>query len=205
MCNKKLFSRGGWTAVLLLAALALTTTVALADLPSTVWPAENNIMYRPIDAGLGIDPYSDQLMDDIKSVMKNNELRIAMGSWTMSNYLVNGSNYQLEDVYVSTGYCPIGQWINDVPFPTDQTVKCTPLTDTDDNTDITDAVHGIEFSFWRISAGSGGVWERNGAGYYECENAGFVFTNSSGGNPMSCSLRGPSLSHTVGLIYPEEL
>jgi PKD repeat protein len=192
-------------AVLVGAAILGLAAGAMADLPASVWPADKNVMYRPIPQGLGINPYSDQLMADIKSMMKHNELRIALGSWTMSNYLINGSNYQLEDVYVSTGYCPIGQWINDVPFPTDQVVKCTPLSDTDDNTDITDAVHGVEYSFWRISADGSGVWQRNSAGYYECENAGFVFTNSSGGNPMSCSLRGPSLSHTVGLIYPEEL
>ncbi len=192
-------------ALLSLGATALFIGAAGADLPSSVWPADKNVMYRPIPSELGIDPYSDQLMADIKKMMKRNELRLALGSWTMSNYLINGSNYQLEDIYVSTGYCPIGQWINDVPFPTDQVVKCTPESDTDDNTDITDALHGVEYSFWRISHDNNGVWQRNAQGYYECENAGFVFTNSSGGNPMSCSLRGPSLSHTVGLIYPEEL
>ena len=205
MTEKMVSVRSGWLLVGLIAAYVLAMTAAFADLPSTVWPAENNVMYRPIPQEWGIDPYSDQLMSDIKSMMKRNEIRLALGSWTMSNYVINGSNYQLEDVYVATGYCPIGQWINDVPFPTDQIVKCTPETDSDDNTDITDAAHGVEYSFWRINHDSNGVWQRNGAGYYECENAGFVFTNSSGGNPMSCSLRGPSLSHTVGLIYPEEL
>ena len=200
------FSRVFWMVAMATAVTTLMVASAVcADLPSSVWPADKNVMYRPIPQELGIDPYSDQLMADIEKMMKNNELRLALGSWTMSNYVINGTNYQLEDIYVSSGYCPIGQWINDVPFPTDQVVKCTPESDTDDNTDITDPLHKLEYSFWRINHDSNGVWQRNAQGYYECENAGFVSTNSSGGNPMSCSLRGPSLSHTVGLIYPEEL
>lgn len=205
MTEKTPLIRTGWLLAILVVACGPAMTTACADLPSTVWPAENNVMYRPIPPEWGIDPNSDQLMSDIQALMKRNQMRLALGAWTMSNYVINGSNYQLEDVYVSSGYCPIGQWINDVPFPTDQTVKCTPLSDTDDNTDITDPVHGVEYSFWRINHDGDGNWVRNAQGYYECENAGFVFTNSSGGNPMACSLRGPSLSHTVGLIYPEEL
>ncbi len=195
----------GLLVVIFAVAAGMAMTAASADLPPGVWPADKNVVYRPIPQDLGIDPYSDQLMADIKKMMKRNEMRLALGSWTMSNYVINGSNYQLEDIYVSSGYCPIGQWINDVPFPTDQVVKCTPESDTDDNTDITDPLHGVEYSFWRISHDGNGAWQRNAQGYYECENAGFVWTNSSGGNPMACSLRGPSLSHTVGLIYPEEL
>ena len=202
---RKLLHRSTMVIVMTLVTILLFGLTASADLPASVWPAENNVMYRPIPQEWGIDPYSDQLISDLESMMGNDQVRLALGDWTMSNYLINGSNYQLEDIYVSTGYCPIGQWINDVPFPTDQVVKCTPESDTDDNTDITDAAHGVEYSFWRIDHDGDGTWVRNSSGYYECENAGFVFTNSSGGNPMSCSLRGPSLSHTVGLIYPEEL
>ncbi len=131
--------------------------------------------------------------------------RFAIGSWTNAVYHINGTNYQLEDIYVSNAWCPMGYWMRDVPVPTDQLIRVTPRRDTDRNLSFHDPIHGMEYSIWRPTTNRDGVWERNAQGYYECENCGFVFTNTSGSNPIACSLRGPSISHSVGLVFPGEL
>jgi len=176
----------------------------LAEPPPSDWPADKSVFLQTIPVDEPIDPYSDQLMQDIEDAISG-QGRFALGSWTMSNYHINGTNYQLEDVYVSNAWCPMGYWMRDVPVPTDQVIRVTPSKDTDRNLSITDTLHGMEYSIWRPESDRFGVWERNNEGYLECENSGIVFTNSSGSNPVACSLRGPSISHTVGLVFPSEV
>ncbi len=63
----------------------------------------------------------------------------------------------------------------------------------------------MEYNFWAITQGSAGEWVRNSSGYYECKNAGTVFTSTSGSNPVGCSMRGPSIAHSIGMVLPGEL
>ncbi len=199
------FSRRSTCLAAVLALAAFVGSAAFsAEPPPSDWPADKCVFQQTIPCDEPIDPYSDQLIQDITDMI-GGQTRLAVGSWTMSVYHVNGTNYQLEDFYVSNAWCPMGYWMRDVPVPTDQTIRVTPNKDTDQNLAIHDPVHGMEYSIWRPAVDRNGVLERNAQGYYECENCGFVFTNTSGSNPIACSLRGPSISHSVGLIYPGEL
>ncbi len=186
-----------------LVGLALYAGAAAAQPEPPDYPADKCVFMQPIPYDEPIDPYSDSLINTLAKHAHYRSIRLRLGEWTMSIYWINGTNYQLEDVYTNTGFCPMGYWVRDVPFPTDQNVVA--CDDTDANTAFIDPVHNMEYNFWAITQGSGGEWVRNASGYYECKNAGAVFTSTSGSNPVGCSMRGPSIAHSIGMVLPGQL
>ena len=203
MTTERLFRSGVLTAVVAIAATMLVAAIASAN-PYDVWPPDKCVFEQMIPYNESIDPYSVQLMTDMQKLIgAKNSTRIALATWTNANYHINGTNYQLEDVYLSNAWQVVGYWMRDVPFPTDQTVRVA-TGDTDQNLSFTDTIHGIEFSMWRPVADNNGVVVRNGSGYYEAENGHFVFTNTSGSGPGT-GPRGCGIAHSVGLMFPEEL
>lgn len=190
--------------VMLFLAAILAASVAHAA-PYDVWPDDKCVFEQMIPYDVALDPYSVELMTDLRDLIgTRNKTRLALSSWTNANYHINGTSYQLEDVYLSNAWHPVGYFLRDVPFPTDQTLRVTPR-DTDHNISMTDVVHGIEYSLWRPKVDSSNVLIRNAAGYYEAENGHYVQLNTSGSSPIACGPRGPSIAHSVGLIFPEEL
>ncbi len=185
-------------------AAAMTAAVAapvFAEAESPDYPAEHCAFLQAIPYDEPIDPNSDVLIQDLQDINPDSRFRIALNEWGMSAYWINGTNYQLEDIYCSEGWCPVGFWMRDVPVPTDQDLNFT--ADADANLSIVDPIHGMEYNFWACNGRD--YWKRNRNGYYECRASGYVFTNTSGSNPVACSMRGPSIAHSIGLCRPGEL
>jgi PKD repeat protein len=203
MKTERLFRSGVLTVVVAIAATMFVVAPVSAT-PYDVWPQDKCVFEQMIPYGEGLDPYSVQLMTDLRDLIgTRSSTRLSLSTWTNANYHINGTNYQFEDVYLSNAWQVCGYWLRDVPFPTDQTLRVAS-GDTDRNISMTDPIRGVEFSLWRPLVDSNSVLKRNASGYYEAENGHFVFTNTSGSSPLATGPRGPAIAHSVGLIFPEE-
>ena len=186
------------------ASTLLFLAAALATPEPPDYPTDKCVFLRPVPYDAPADVHSDALMQDVIDTNPDSEMRLRLGSWTMSVYWVNGSNYTLEDVYLTEGWCPSGHWLRDVPFPTDQPLRVT--SDDDGNFAIVDPLSGTEWNLWAaLFNSSTRELVRNANGYYEARCAGVVFTDTSGSQPVGCSNRGCGIAHSIGLIRPGEL
>ena len=186
-------------------AVALYAGAAAAQPEPPDYPADKCVFLQPIPYDAPIDPNSDALIQDlVTQAGSTSYFRMNIGSWTMSVYHINGSSYQLEDVYLSEAWYPTGYWLRDVPFPTDQTLKVT--NDTDANFSIIDPNYGMEYNLWApLYDPVTYEVKRNASGFYEARNGGMVYANGSGSSPLGVGHRGCGIAHSVGLIYPGEL
>ncbi len=198
------YPRSYLVAVMAAITIALTGAAAFAQPEPPDYPADKCEFLQAIPYDAPVDVHSDQLMQDVIDNNPDAEMRFRLGDWTMSVYWVNGTNYALEDVYLTEGWCPSGHWMRDVPFPTDQQLRVTPESDA--NFAIIDPLSGMEWNIWAtLHDGATREVTRNAQGYYQGGCAGVVFTDSSGSQPIGCSNRGCGIAHSVGLVKPGEL
>ena len=184
--------------------LFLAAALAAPEPPD--YPAEHCVFLQPIPYDAPIDPYSDQLIQDLADVTygQDDRFRLQLGKWTMAKYTVNGDNYQVEDVYLSKAWGVTGYWLRDVPIPTDQTLKVTP--DSDAAIEIIDPNHGIEYTFWACSYNNrDNTWKRNKDGYLEASMGEAIYLNGSGSSPVGEAARGCGIASSLGLVLPGEL
>ena len=190
--------------VLLVVSALLLATGALAAPESPNYPSDKCVFLQEKPADHAIDPYSNQLIQDLVDYACSTRMRFNIGSWTQSTYYVNGNNYQLEDVYLSESWYDMGHWLRDVPFPTDQSLKCTD--DSDGNFAIIDTARGMEWNLWAPDYNYSTLeLTRNSSGYYEARNGGVVYLEGSGSTPVGNAHRGCGIALSLGTVFPGEL
>jgi len=188
----------------LLVAVLLAAGAAFAAVEPPDYPAAMCPWLQMIPYNAPIDPNSNALILDLKALAGNEtRFRLQLGKWTMAKYTINGSNYNVEDVYLSTAWGPTGYWLRNVPIPTDQTLKVTK--DSDAAIEIIDPIHGIEYTFWACTYDASGGWKRNRAGYLEAMTGEAVYLYGSGSSPVGEAARGCGIASSLGLILPGEL
>jgi len=166
------------------------------------YPADKCPFLWQIPYDFPADPYSDYLVEDMASG-RDIPMRLYLKE-TFACYWINGTNYTVEDIYLTNAWCPHGYFLRDVPLPSDQALR-TGDPNWDHMLGITDPLHGMEYGFYEILQDGNLNWIRNAQGYYQASSGDFTFLNMSGSGPTACSLRGPSIALSVGLIRPGEL
>lgn len=169
------------------------------------YPADKSAFLQAIPANAPVDPNSTTAINNLASQIggSDNNFRVAIGKWTYARYTVNGSNYTLEDVYLSNAWGPTGYWLRHVPVPNDQVILIS--NDTDAGLTIVDPTRKMEYSFWACKIDHSGLWSRNGSGHYECSSGEMFFTNSSGSSAVGEGSRGSGIADSLGQLYPGEL
>jgi len=189
-----------------LIARPLTVSASSAFAPEPPdYPADKSAFLQPIPANAPVDPNSTTAINNLVTRIGggDNNFRVALGKWTYARYTINGSNYTLEDVYLSQAWGPTGFWLRHVPIPNDQVIKIS--NDSDGGLTIVDPVRKMEYSFWACKIDANGVWWRNASGYLECSSGEMFFTNGSGSSTVGEGARGAGIADSLGQIYPGEL
>ena len=203
MSSRKQFP--GWVSpAVIVAAILLSFGVTFASVEPPNYPQDKCAFLQTIPYDASIDPYSNQLIQDLVDNACSTRMRFNIGSWTQSTYYVNGNNYQLEDVYLSESWYDMGHWLRDVPFPTDQSLKCTD--DSDGNFSIIDTARGMEWNLWAPNYNYSTLeLTRNSSGYYEARNGGAMYLEGSGSTPVGNAHRGCGIALSLGTVFPGEL
>jgi len=186
----------------MLFALVLNAPAAFAEAESPDYPADKCPFLWQIPYDFPADPYSDDLVEDMASG-RDIAMRLYLKE-TFACYWINGTNYALEDIYLEYSWCPHGYFIRDVPLPTDQALR-TGDPNWDHMLGIVDPLHDMEYGFYHILQDGNLNWIRNAQGYYQAGSGDWTFLEMNGSGPTACSLRGPSIALSVGLIRPGEL